>query len=211
MKQHIVVAGNIGAGKSTLVRLLSDRMGWKPYYEPVSENPYLEDFYDDMSRWAFKSQLYFLSDRLGMHKQLQDYRGSVVQDRSVYEDAHIFARNLHLQGFIEKRDFQTYWRLYEVLVDLLERPDIIIYLKASLGTLKQRIARRGRDFEATIPDEYLNGLNELYEEWIGGWKLSPVLTLDMDNINFQDSDTDFDFAAGMIQDTLRGNQGELFS
>jgi deoxyadenosine/deoxycytidine kinase len=210
MKQHIVVAGNIGAGKSTLVELLSGRLGWKPYYEPVSENPYLEDFYDDMGRWAYKSQLYFLSDRLGMHKSLQDYGGSVVQDRSVYEDAHIFAKNLHRQGHIEERDFQTYWRLYEVLVDLLELPDVIVYLKASLPTLKSRIAKRGRDFEASIPDDYLVDLNRLYDEWIGGWELSPVLTLDMDRINFQDNPQDFSAVAEQVAAALRGDQGELF-
>lgn len=210
MKQHIVVAGNIGAGKSTLVTQLSEVLKWKPYFEPVSENPYLEDFYSDMGAWGYHSQLYFLSDRLAMHKDLQEYRGSVVQDRSVYEDANIFAKSLQRQGHISDRDFQTYWRLYGVLVELLDLPDLIIYLKSSLPTLKSRIAKRGRDFEASIPDEYLNDLNSLYEEWIGSWTLSPVLTLDMDVIDFQESKSDFDSVAAEITRRLRGDQEELF-
>ncbi len=192
------------------MRKLSDHLGWKPYFEPVSENPYLADFYDDMGRWAYKSQLYFLSDRLGMHKSLQDYRGSVVQDRSVYEDAHIFAKNLHRRGYIEERDFATYWRLYEVLADLLELPDVIIYLRASLPTLKTRIAMRNRDFEQAIPDEYLLELNVLYEEWIGGWKKSPVLTLSMDDLDYHDREEDFLQVAHQLEQVLRGAQGELF-
>lgn len=210
MKQYIVVAGNIGAGKSTLVDMLCKHLGWKPYFEPVSENPYLEDFYADMERWAFHSQLYFLSDRLAMHKSLQDFRGSVVQDRSVYEDAGIFARNLFDQGRIGKRDFDTYWKLYSLLVDLLAPPNLVVYLKSSLDTLTARIEKRGREFEADIPLDYLRQLNGLYEEWIGAWDLCPVLTLNMDILDFQERPEDFTFVADEVDAALRGDQGELF-
>ena len=211
MKKYIVVAGNIGAGKSTLVDKLSARLNWKPYYEPVGENPYLTDFYADMERWAFHSQLYFLSDRLSMQKSLLDFPGSVVQDRSVYEDAEIFARNLFLQGHMPRRDFDTYWKLYRLLVDLLDPPNLIIYLKAGINTLQERIARRGRNFEADIPREYLENLNSLYADWIGSWTICPVLTLDMDELNFQDREEDFAMVSRKVDEALKGLQGELFT
>jgi deoxyadenosine/deoxycytidine kinase len=211
MKQYIVLAGNIGAGKSTLVSRISERLGWKPYYEPVSENPYLEDFYGDMKRWAFHSQLYFLTDRLRIHKELQDFQGSVVQDRSVYEDAEVFARNLFLQGAISARDFDTYQGVYRVFLSFLQPPDLIVYLKASIGVLKNRIAMRGRGFEASIPDEYLDGLNRLYEAWIERFTSCPVLTVDAGEVDIVTRPEDLERVAEMIQERLKGKQQELFA
>src|SRR3989338_6134696 len=155
MKKFVAVAGNRGVGKSTFVTLLSERLGWEPFFEAVTENPYLADFYQDMQAWAFHSQIFFLSNRLRSHRQLLDHPTSVVQDRPVYEDAEIFCRNLHDQGNLSPRDYQTYRQLYEVLTEFLPPPDLVVYLRASVETLQRRIARRGRDFERQIAPDYL--------------------------------------------------------
>jgi len=210
MKQYIVLAGNIGAGKSTLVKRISETLGWRPYYEPVSENPYLEDFYRDMHAWAFHSQLYFLTDRLKTHKELQEYNGSVVQDRSVYEDAEVFARNLHLRGALSSRDFDTYLGVYRVFLSFLDPPDLVVYLRASLDTLKRRIAQRSRGFEGAIPDEYLLGLNRLYDSWIENWSSSEVLTIDADEVDIVARPEDLSQVADMIRERLKGKQQVLF-
>ncbi len=210
MKNYIVLAGNIGSGKSTLVDRISEHLGWKPYYEPVSENPYLEDFYKDMKRWAFHSQLYFLTDRLRTHKNLQDYNGSVVQDRSVYEDAEIFAKNLYLQGSISNRDFATYQDFYTLFLSFLEPPDLIVFLKASVETLKSRIAMRGRDFEAAIPDSYLADLNQLYDAWIENFNLCPVLEINAGEIDIILRPEDLELVVSMIQERIKGKQPVLF-
>jgi len=166
MKKFIAVAGNIGVGKSTLVTLLSQRLGWQPFFEAVAENPYLADFYGNMHLWSFHSQIFFLSNRLRSHRQLADHPTSVVQDRSVYEDAEVFAHNLYDQGYLGERDYATYRQLYEVLTEFLPPPDLVLYLRASTGTLQQRISRRGRDYERQITPDYLAQLNTLYEGWI---------------------------------------------
>lgn len=210
MSKYIVIAGNIGAGKSTLVEKLCESINWQPYYEPVSENPYLKDFYSDMSRWAFHSQLFFLSDRMSMHKELQEFRGNVVQDRSIYEDAEIFARNLYVNGNMSERDFQTYWKMYSIAIDLLNPPDLIVYLKASVPALKERIKRRNRDFENSIEDEYLHSLNVLYEKWIGKYSGSEILILDIENLDIINRPEDLDKIVVLIKDKLRAGQGELF-
>ena len=210
MKNYIVLAGNIGAGKSTLVDRISNHLGWKPYYEPVSENPYLEDFYKDMKRWAFHSQLYFLTDRLRTHKDLQDYNGSVVQDRSVYEDAEIFAKNLFLQGSISSRDFDTYQGFYRLFLSFLEPPDLVVFLKASVGTLKSRIAMRGRGFESAIPDSYLANLNQLYDSWIENFTLSPVLEIPAGEIDLVSRPEDLELVVNMIKEKIKGKQQVLF-
>lgn len=210
MKKYIIIAGNIGAGKSTLVKHLCSALSWTPYYEPVSENPYLEDFYGDMNRWAYHSQLFFLSDRMAMHKELQDHSGSVVQDRSIYEDAQIFARNLYLKGNINERDFNTYWKMYKVAVSLLQPPDLLVYLKASIPSLKARIALRNREFEAEIPTDYLGGLNSLYEEWTDSYSESPKLVLDIDDYDILNRREDLEYIVTLIKEKLRGGQGELF-
>jgi len=210
MKNYIVLAGNIGAGKSTLVDRISNHLGWKPYYEPVSENPYLEDFYKDMKRWAFHSQLYFLTDRLRTHKDLQDYNGSVVQDRSVYEDAEIFAKNLFLQGSISNRDFDTYQGFYKLFLSFLEPPDLVVFLKAPVETLKSRIAMRGRGFESAIPDNYLASLNQLYDTWIENFTLSPVLEIHAGEIDLVSRPEDLELVVHMIKEKIKGKQQVLF-
>lgn len=202
MKHYIAIAGNIGVGKSTLTRLLSERLGWEPFYEAVAENPYLADFYQNMRQWSFHSQVFFLSRRLRQHRQLLDRAGSIIQDRSVYEDAEIFARNLYLQGSMDERDYRAYRELYETLTLFLPPPDLVIYLRASTPTLMQRIALRGRDFERAISVEYVARLNELYEEWISRFTLCPLLILPTDDLNFIKHHEHLDLIAERVQDKL---------
>ena len=162
MKKYIVVAGNIGVGKSTLVQLLCQRLGWQPYFEPVAQNPYLSDFYQDMAAWSFQSQVFFLSHRLRIHLDLSHASGSVMQDRSVYEDAEVFALNLHLQGYLNQRDYDTYRALYLTLAEFLPPPDLVVYLRASVPTLLHRISQRDRSYERTISPEYFKPIEMLY-------------------------------------------------
>ena len=171
MKKFVAVAGNIGVGKSTLVKLLCSQLDWEPFYEPVAENPYLADFYQDMKTWAFHSQVFFLTHRLRIHRRLIEHPNSVIQDRSVYEDAEVFAHNLYRQGQITGRDYDTYRELYQVLSEFLPPPDLVIYLRASVTTLVDRIQQRGRDYERQISPAYLAQLNDLYESWINGFGL----------------------------------------
>ena len=210
MKQYVVLAGNIGAGKSTLVRSMCDRLGWKPYFEPVAENPYLEDFYRDMARWAFASQVFFMAWRVKSHRALMEDPGIVVQDRSLYEDAEVFARNLHLQGWMNDRDWSTYQELYRTFTTLLPAPDLVVYLRASVDTLLARIERRGRGFEAGISREYLEGLNALYEEWIGGFRLAPVLVVPADRMDFVTDTQALEQIVATVEERLRDRQGLLF-
>ena len=204
MDKFIVVAGNIGAGKSTLVELLSRELQLTPFYEPVSENPYLSDFYEDMKRWAFQSQLFYLTRRLRIHRQLLDVQGSVIQDRSVYEDAEIFAKNLFLQGDISERDFGVYQDLYQILVTLLPPPDMIIYLKTSVPVLAERITRRGRDFEADIPQNYLARLNDLYESWIANVNQCPVLIIFTDNLDLVTRQEHINLVISTVKEKMTG-------
>ncbi len=207
-KKFVVIAGNIGVGKSTLVDLLSRRLGWQPFYEPVAENPYLADFYRDMRAWAFHSQVFFLAHRLRIHHQLLEYPTSVVQDRSVYEDAEIFARNLYLQGHMAERDWETYRRLYESMLTFLPAPDLVVYLRASVPTLLKRIAMRGRDYERSISPEYLSQLNRLYEEWLENFSLSPVLVVPADELDFVANPEDLQVIVGGLEQALSANGGE---
>jgi deoxyadenosine/deoxycytidine kinase len=210
MKKYLVLAGNIGAGKSTLVELLSERLGYRPYYEPVAENPYLSDFYGDMKRWAFHSQVFFLTHRTRMHRALMDDPWSVVQDRSLYEDAEVFARNLYQQGNMTRQDWETYSELYRTISSLLPPPDLVVYIRCSVPTLKARIAKRGRGFEAGISDEYLAGLNALYDSWIEGFERSPALVVPGDRLDFVAESKDLCAISSKIEGLLRDKQGSLF-
>ncbi len=203
MAHHfIAVAGNIGAGKSTLTRLLAERCGWTPFYEANSENPYLADFYADMKRWSFHSQVFFLGKRLEHHYQLLQQDGIVLQDRTVYEDAEIFARNLHAQGTMSDRDYDAYRRLYKAIASFLPPPSLIIYLQADVETLLLHIRKRGRDYERQIDAEYLARLNHLYDGWINDWTLCPVLRLDMTEVDFQYNPQDLALVIEQVQATL---------
>lgn len=206
MKRFIAVAGNVGVGKSTLTGLLAERLGWVPFFEAVDENPYLADFYADMRTWSFHSQIYFLSRRLRHHRQLLDHPNSVVQDRSVYEDAEIFARNLYLQQDMAERDYRSYRELYEVLTSFLPPPDLVVYLRASLPTLLERIAKRGRDYERAISPDYLERLNRLYEEWIESFTLCPVLTVPADELDFVANNSHLVLITEKVLEKLHGRE-----
>lgn len=183
---YIAIAGNIGSGKSTLTGLLAERYGLHPVYEAVDENPYLADFYQNMGQWAFHSQIFFLAKRLQQHLSQINPAVHVVQDRTVFEDAYIFAQNLWLEGHLSGRDWDTYMALYQGISPALRKPDLLIYVRASVETLQSHIARRGRGYEQTIPVEYLSALNRLYEAWIGSYDLSPVLVISSDRVNYAD-------------------------
>ena len=211
MKRFLAVAGNIGVGKSTLVTLLSERLGWQPFYEPVGENPYLADFYKDMSVWAFHSQIFFLTRRLRIHRQLIDHATSAIQDRSVYEDAEIFAHNLYRQGLIDDRDYNSYRELYQVLSEFLPPPDLVVYLRASTSTLLERIKTRGRDYERRISPEYLEQLNELYESWIARFQLCPVLTVPADDLDYVSFPGHLDLIVRKVEEKLMGKEEVVFA
>lgn len=183
-KRFIAIAGNIGAGKTELTSFLSRRYGLTPFYEPNEQNPYLEDFYRDMKTWAFRSQLFFLTHKFRLHQELERASSTALQDRTLYEDAEIFARNLHLQRYIDKRDWGTYQELYQAIARSLTPPDLMLYLRCPVRTLRQRIRLRGREMERDIPLGYLRRLNALYEEWFSRYKLSPVLVLPTDKLDY---------------------------
>lgn len=196
------VAGNIGVGKSTLTGMLAETFGWKPFYEANADNPYLADFYADMPRWSFHSQVFFLGKRLEHHRQLIDHPGSVIQDRTVYEDAEIFARNLYEQGQMSPRDYDAYRRLYEAISAFVPPPDLIIYLQSTTETLIKRIQRRGRDYERAIDPFYLERLNRLYDAWIDNWRLCPALCIPTDDLDFQHSLDDYWVVVAQIEKVL---------
>ncbi len=210
MKKFVAVAGNIGVGKSTLVGMLCKQLGWEPFYEPVAENPYLADFYKNMDAWSFHSQVFFLTRRLRSHNELSMHPTSVIQDRSVYEDAEIFAQNLFLQGHIQPRDYATYRELYETAVQFLPPPDLVIYLRASAPTLMNRISNRGRDYERTITPEYLQSLNDLYETWIENFVLCPVLTVPADDLDYVAHSGHLKLIVAKVEEKLTGNEEVVF-
>ncbi len=211
MKKYIIVAGNIGVGKSTLVNLLSTPLQCDPFFEPVTENPYLADFYQDMNAWSFHSQVFFLAHRLQIHHSILHHNGSVLQDRSIYEDAEVFARNLFLQGRFNERDYATYRALYHSLIEFLPPPDLVIYLRGSVPTLSKRIALRSRNYEASIPPDYLANLNQLYEEWIDSFHFCPVLTVPADDLDFVAHPAHLRLIADKIQEKLTGKEIVDFS
>ena len=209
-KRFVAIAGNIGVGKSTLTTLLAERLGWEAFYEAVDDNPYLEDFYNDMESFSFQSQMFFLSRRLHHHRELMDYPYSVVQDRSIYEDAEIFARTLYQQGNMTVRDWNTYREIYDAVRHFLTPPDIVVYLRASVETLQARIARRGRAFEQDIDIDYLRRLNVLYEDWIKRYSLGPVLIVPADDLDFVEHDSHLSLIVAKIQEKLSGKDEVLF-
>ncbi len=211
MKKFVAVAGNIGVGKSTLVELLAQRLGWIPFFEPVGENPYLADFYNDMRSWSFHSQIFFLTRRLRIHRELCDNPSSSIQDRSVYEDAEVFARNLARQGLMEERDYRSYRELYTVLTQFLPAPDLVVYLRAEVPTLIERISLRGRSYEQEIEPAYLAQLNDLYEDWIRNFTLCPVLTVPAGELNYVAHDTHLDLIVSKIHDKLEGKEEVVFA
>lgn len=200
----VAIAGNISAGKSTLTKILAEKFQAKPIFEPVAENPYLADFYKDMKRWAFHSQMFFLSQRLKDQFLLSKETGTFIQDRTIYEDAEIFAKNLFERGFIEKRDWDVYQGFYQTISDLLPAPDLIIYLKNSVPTIKKRIKMRGREFEQKIDEKYLLDLNRLYDDWAVNFKKSPILTIPLDDLNYLEDPKKLECVIDLISEKLGG-------
>ena len=184
MQKFIAVAGNMGVGKTSMVEFLCHRFAFEPVYEPFMDNPYLDDFYKDMSAWGYHSQLYFLTHKFRLHMELNESNGTVVQDRTIYEDAEIFCTNLYRSGKLKKRDYETYMELYRTMRRALQPPDLMIYLRCSVRAIKRRIKQRGRPSEQEIPTPYVRGLNLLYEEWIGNWDQSPVLIWDSERMDY---------------------------
>lgn len=201
-KYFIGIAGNIGAGKSTLTELVSKAFGWEPFYEADAENPYLADFYADMRRWSFHSQVFYLGKRLEHHRQLTDHPGSVVQDRTVYEDAEIFARNLYEQGHMSDRDYDAYRRLYRAVSSFLPPPHLLVYLRGDVDALMAHIVRRGRDYERNMAPTYLEQLNRLYDAWIADWRACPVLHIDINGLDFLQKSDDLEMIIERIRQTL---------
>jgi len=201
---HIAVAGNIGSGKTTLTRLLSRHYGWKPHYEDVDDNPYLNDFYEDMQRWSFNLQIYFLNSRFNQIVEIRRTGEKIIQDRTIYEDAHIFAPNLHDMGLMSTRDFDNYKSLFELMCSLIQPPDLLIYLRATVPTLVSQIQKRGREYEKSIRIDYLQRLNERYEAWISGYKHEKMLIVEVDNLNFSEKPADLRFVIDKIDAQIHG-------
>ncbi|CUT02693.1 deoxynucleoside kinase [Candidatus Chrysopegis kryptomonas] len=201
-KVFVAVAGNIGSGKSSLTKLLSEYFGWKAYYESVDDNPYLDDFYKDMKRWSFNLQIYFLSKRFKDHMEIVNSPYSIIQDRSIYEDAEIFAKNLYDMGNMDERDYKNYVELFKIMTGFLKPPDLIIYLRANVDTLLRQIKLRGRSFEQNIPREYLERLNRYYEDWVARYNLGEILILETDDIDFVNDKNDFNKVVEAVTEKL---------
>ncbi|RLD57330.1 MAG: deoxynucleoside kinase [Bacteroidetes bacterium] len=201
---HIAIAGNIGSGKTTLTRLLSKHFKWEPHYEDVDTNPYLNSFYEDMQRWSFNLQIYFLNSRFRQVVEIRKSGKTVIQDRTIYEDAYIFAPNLHSMNLMTTRDFENYYSLFELMSSFIQPPDLLIYLRASVPTLVNQIQKRGRDYEESIRLDYLKKLNERYETWIEGYKHGKLLIVDSDNIDIQDNPEDLGAIIEKINAELHG-------
>jgi len=187
---HIAIAGNIGSGKTTLTTLLSKHYDWEPQFEDVDDNPYLNDFYKDMQRWSFNLQIYFLNSRFGQVQEIHKGNKDVIQDRTMYEDAHIFAPNLHAMGLMSTRDFENYQSLFKLMNNFIPAPNLLIYLRSSVSNLVEQIQKRGRDYENSIRIDYLSRLNERYEAWISSYDRGHLLIIDVDNLDFQQNKED---------------------
>lgn len=196
--KHIAISGNIGSGKTTLAEKLSRHYGWTPLYESVDHNPYLRDFYEDMTRWAFHLQIYFLNSRFRQINEIRSNPNTIVQDRTIYEDAHIFAANLRKSGHISERDYQSYLDIFNSMIDFVKPPDLLIYLKADIPKLVRQIQKRGRDFEDAIRLDYLKNLNKHYEDWIGNYNHGKLLTIDVNDLDFVKNVDDFSLIVGKV-------------
>jgi deoxyadenosine/deoxycytidine kinase len=201
---HIAIVGNIGAGKTTLTELLGKHLGFEPQYEAVDNNPYLEDFYGDMKRWSFNLQIYFLNSRFQQIIEIQKNNTNIIQDRTIYEDAYIFAENLHDMGLMTTRDYENYRSIFDNITSFIKAPDLLIYLKASVPTLVNNIQRRGREYEAGIRLDYLSKLNEKYKNWIDGYKEGKLLVLDKDHLDFANNPEDLGLVIEKIERELHG-------
>jgi deoxyadenosine/deoxycytidine kinase len=204
MSMHIAVAGNIGSGKTTLTSLLSKHFGWDAHFEDVDDNPYLNDFYNDMQRWSFNLQIYFLNTRFNQILSFRRSGKTLVQDRTIYEDAYIFAPNLHAMGLMSTRDFENYFTLFNMLGSLVQPPDLVIYLRATVPTLVKQIQKRGRKYEDNIRLDYLRRLNERYEAWIESYKLGKMLIVDVDSYNFIDKQEDLSVVIDKVNASIHG-------
>jgi deoxyadenosine/deoxycytidine kinase len=201
---HVAIAGNIGAGKTTLTKLLAKHYKWNPHYESVDENPYLDDFYGEMERWSFNLQVYFLNSRFRQILELRETGKNIIQDRTIYEDSSIFAPKLHAMGLMTNRDFSNYSSLFELMENLVNPPDLLIYLRASIETLVGQIHKRGRDYENSISIDYLSRLNERYEAWITKYSKGKLLIIDVDNLNFVDNPEDLSSIIERIDAQING-------
>lgn len=201
---HIAVTGNIGAGKTTLTTMLAKHYGWEAQFEDVDHNPYLDDFYKDMNKWSFALQIYFLGSRFRQVKEIRDSGKNIIQDRTIYEDAHIFAENLNEMELLSDRDYANYSSLFNLMKSFVSAPDLLIYLKADISTLTRQISKRGRDYEAGISIDYLSRLNKKYENWIGNYKEGKLLVIDVDNLDFVERKEDFGYILERIDAELNG-------
>ncbi len=201
---HIAIVGNIGAGKTTLTELLGKHLGFEPQFEAVDNNPYLEDFYGDMKRWSFNLQIYFLNSRFQQIIEIQKSNRNIIQDRTIYEDAYIFAENLHDMGLMTSRDYENYRSIFDNITSFIKAPDLLIYLKASVPTLVNNIQRRGREYEAAIRLDYLSKLNEKYQKWIDGYQEGKLLILDKDHLDFANNPEDLGLVIEKIERELHG-------
>lgn len=201
---HIAIAGNIGAGKTTLTQLLAKNFKWKPQFEDIDQNPYLDDFYNDMETWAFNLQIYFLGSRFKQIKEIRESGLDIIQDRTIHEDAYIFASNLHDMGLLMTRDYENYLTVFNLMNSFVQAPDLLIYLRASIPTLVKQIHQRGREYESSISIEYLNRLNEKYEEWVKNYKEGKLLIIDVDNLDFVNNPEDLGFIYDKVDAELHG-------
>jgi deoxyadenosine/deoxycytidine kinase len=201
---HIAIAGNIGSGKTTLTSLLSKNFGWDAHFEDVDDNPYLNDFYNDMQRWSFNLQIYFLNTRFNQILSFRRSGKTLVQDRTIYEDAYIFAPNLHAMGLMSTRDFENYFTLFNMLSSLIQPPDLVVYLRATVPALVRQIQKRGRKYEDNIRLDYLKRLNERYEAWIESYKLGKMLIVDVDTYNFIDKPEDLNVVIDKVNASING-------